>query len=131
MTERAAVEQLFADYAWALDTRDLAPLDGVFAEEASFAFGDSVVSGREEVVGFIGASIAKVEGTRRHVITNVRLAGDEATAYLVRLVTREGTLRTESTGVYRFQVVQTAAGPRFGRCRLELDQPLPAREENA
>lgn len=132
MIDRDAVEQLFASYAWALDTRDVAGLEEVYAEDASFSFGDTTVEGRAAVLEFVAATIARVEGTRRHVITNLQLRDGEATAYLIRYVVRDGTLYTESTGVYRFRVVETDAGLRFGRCRLDLDLPLPhLREESA
>ena len=91
MADRQAIDDLFADYAWAMDTRDWDLLRAVFHEEASFTIpitgADTVgpISPGSEVVDFISSTTESQTDQRRHVITNVRVeeetdSGAKATA---------------------------------------------------
>lgn len=127
-----AAEQLFADYAWALDTADWALLGSVFAEQGSFSGeiagggGFGPFEGREATVEFVSSTVAGQQDRRRHVITNVRVeqGGRTATAYLSLLVVADGAVTVQSCGAYRGELAEEAGAVRFARLHLELDAPF-------
>jgi 3-phenylpropionate/cinnamic acid dioxygenase small subunit len=135
MADRQAIADLFSDYAWALDAADWDLLRQVFHEDASFtidiAGADTVgpIAPGAEVVDFVSSTSEGQNDQRRHVVTNLRYEseGDEAavvTATLTLLVTADGELTVQSTGVYRTEVVLEAARWQFREFRLALDRPF-------
>jgi uncharacterized protein (TIGR02246 family) len=135
MVERDAVSQLFAQYAWAQDTANFAVLREVFTEDARFTVEvpgmDTIgpIDGRDTIVAFVGETITGQDDQRRHVITNVRFEekGEDraiVTAILTLIVVAGGTLRVQSTGVYRNAVTREGGAWRFRSLHLMLDLPF-------
>jgi hypothetical protein len=133
MADRNAIEQLFADYGWPMDSREWPVLSGVFTEDAEFtiaiANGDTIgpIVGRDAIVEFCSSTVNAQTDQRRHVITNVRIGpetDDEATvtAILSLIVVAEGGLEVKSSGLYRTNVVRGDDGRwRFKSMHLGLD----------
>ncbi len=126
--ELDTVSQLFADYAWAMDSRELGGLNSVFTEDATFAVtiaGEDAVGpleGRKATVDFISETTRAQTDQRRHVITNVRLHGEgAATATLTLIVIDAGQLTVKSAGVYSCGLAQEDGAARFSRMDLALD----------
>ena len=102
--------------------------DEVFSEGATFvvSIAGTVAAGpfegRAALVDFIRSTTLDQTDQRRHVITNVRLAGgDKATSTLTLLVVDNGELIVKSCGVYRVDLVQEGGAWRFGAMDLALD----------
>jgi len=127
MSDMQTVSQLFANYAWSMDSKEFELFDEVFAESATFVVsiaGTVAASfeGRGPLVDFIRTTTLEQTDQRRHVITNVRLAGDDkATATLTLLVVDNGELIVKSCGVYSVDLVQENGELRFGAMDLALD----------
>lgn len=133
MADRTAIEQLFADYGWPMDSREWQVLSTVFTEEAEFTIsisgGDVIgpIVGREAIVDFCSSTVNAQTDQRRHVITNVRVGPETeseaaVTAILTLIVVTDGRLEVKSSGLYRTQVVCGADGRwRFSKMLLELD----------
>jgi hypothetical protein len=120
------VEQLFATYAWSMDSKEFELFDEVFSEEATFVVsiaGEVAASfeGRGPLVDFIRTTTIEQTDQRRHVITNIRLAGSKATSTLTLLVVDSGELILKSCGVYAVDLVQENGEWRFGAMDLALD----------
>jgi hypothetical protein len=135
MVDRDALEQLFAQYGWPMDSREFAYLNDVFAKDASFtveiAGGDTYgpIEGREAIYGFVSETVGAQTDQRRHLITNVRVerATDEgviATAILTLLVIENGSLQVKSSGLYRGEVIREDGAWRFANLHLFLDLPF-------
>ena len=128
MSDLQAVSQLFANYAWSMDSKEFELFDEVFSEDATFVVSIAgpvaagPFEGRAALVDFIRTTTLDQTDQRRHVITNVRLdGGDKATATLTLLVVDNGVLIVKSCGVYRVDLVQDAGALRFGAMDLALD----------
>jgi 3-phenylpropionate/cinnamic acid dioxygenase small subunit len=135
MADRQAIDDLFADYAWAMDARDWNLLRAVFHEEASFTIpitgADTVgpISPGSEVVDFISSTTESQTDRRRHVITNVRVEEQtdsraKATATLTLIVIDNGQLTVQSTGVYNAECVADGDRWQFREFELALDLPF-------
>ena len=133
MADRNAIDQLFADYGWPMDTREWPVLATVFTKDASFVItlqGEEAVSitGCAAIVEFCSSTVNEQKDQRRHVITNVRLANAtdsnaDAFAILTLVVVTDGELEVKSSGLYRTKVVKEADGQwRFAHMLLELDR---------
>ncbi len=128
MSDPQAVSQLFANYAWSMDSREFELFDEVFSEDATFVVSIAgpvaagPFEGRAALVDFIRTTTLDQTDQRRHVITNVRLdGGGKATATLTLLVVDDGVLIVKSCGVYRVDLVQEGGALRFGAMDLALD----------
>jgi hypothetical protein len=126
MSDMQTVQQLFSTYAWSMDSKEFELFDEVFSEDATFVVsiaGDVAASfeGRGPLVDFIRTTTLEQTDQRRHVITNVRLAGSKATATLTLLVVDNGELILKSCGVYAVDLVQENGEWRFGAMDLALD----------
>ena len=128
--DRDAIEQLYADYAWAMDANNFDLLGEVFAEDATFSLEiagmeDQIgpFEGRAAIIEFISGAVTEQTDQRRHVITNVRTEGsDVATAILSLFVTEDGELDVRSTGVYRCGLGEGGGKPQFTSMHLALDR---------
>jgi len=134
MVDRDALEQLFAQYGWPMDSKEFPVLREVFTEDAEFTVaitgGDThgPVSGRDAIYDFCSGIVSSQTDQRRHVITNIRIvddAGDSAdvTATLTLIVVN-GALEVKSSGLYSCAVVQDEGALRFKRMLLTLDVPF-------
>lgn len=126
MSDMQTVSQLFSTYAWSMDSKEFELFDEVFSENATFAVsiaGDVVATfeGRGPLVDFIRTTTLEQTDQRRHVITNVRLSGEKATATLTLLVVDSGELIVKSCGVYAVDLVTENGEVRFGAMDLALD----------
>jgi uncharacterized protein (TIGR02246 family) len=129
MPDHAAVAELFARYAAAMDDADFERLGAVFTADATFTVditgGPTVgpYESRDAIVEFISSTTQEQQDQRRHVITNVRRDGDEAYGILSLFVTAEGELTVQSTGVYRTELGDENGTVRFRSMYLTLDRP--------
>ena len=126
MSDMQTVEQLFSTYAWSMDSKEFELFDEVFSEDSTFVVSiagtvAASLEGRAATVDFIRSTTLEQTDQRRHVITNVRLAGDKATATLTLLVVDNGELILKSCGVYTVDLVQENGEWRFGAMDLALD----------
>ena len=126
MSDMQTVGQLFSTYAWSMDSKEFELFDEVFSESATFVVsiaGTVAASfeGRGPLVDFIRTTTLDQTDQRRHVITNVRLAGSKATSTLTLLVVDNGELIVKSCGVYTVDLVQENGEWRFGAMDLALD----------
>jgi hypothetical protein len=131
---RLAAEDLFADYAWAIDQHEPELLREVFAEDATFAMeipstGVKVgpIEGRDAVVEFIAGSLAEQTDSRRHTITNFRttVATEEAEqvrAYLNLSIVDGDEFALRATGVFHVDLAATGHGRRIAALSLSLDR---------
>ncbi|MFL5843542.1 MAG: nuclear transport factor 2 family protein [Solirubrobacteraceae bacterium] len=118
--------ELLARYAWAMDTRnwealaDLLTDDVRFSLEIAGADAPPPVQGNAEVVGFIRAALEAGEGTVRHVITNVRVDGATAGAYLILTAASPEAAEVRSTAVYECDIDDG----RLARIHIAFDRPF-------
>ncbi len=135
MADRQAINDLFADYAWAMDDRDFDLLAQVFHEDASFVIYIPEVdpvgpfSPGSAVVEFISETTKGQTDQRRHVITNLRVDEEsesdaKVTATLTLIVIDEGKLTVQSTGVYTAECVADGDRWQFREFALALDLPF-------
>lgn len=108
LEDRAGIEDLFARYRWAIDSRDVNTLVGCFTEDGSLespAVGTN--SGRAEIAQFAKrfARFRERGSQLRHVISNLLadLNGDTAFArcYLVVFLVKDGASRRFGSGRYK------------------------------
>ena len=135
MADRQAIQDLFADYAWAMDARDFDLLADVFHEDASFTID---ITGADSfgpfepgsgVVEFISSTTKEQTDQRRHVVTNIRVEEETAsdatvTATLTLNVVDDGKLTVQSVGVYRAECVDAGDRWKFRQFNLALDLPF-------
>jgi SnoaL-like domain len=132
MADRDAIEQLFSDYGWPMDSREWPVLGDTFTEDAEFTIvitgGDTIgpLQGRDAIVEFCSTTVNAQTDQRRHVITNIRLAPEkdteaEVTAILTLIVVTDGALEVKSSGLYRTRAVLDGDRWRFARMHLTLD----------
>lgn len=128
--DRDAIEQLYAEFAWAIDANHFELLGEVFAEQATMTLEIAgmdnpvgVFEGRAAIIEFISGAVTEQTDVRRHVITNVRTEGDDvATATLSLFVTENGELEVRTTGVYRCRLGEEAGALRFTSMHTALDR---------
>jgi hypothetical protein len=133
VADRFAISELFAFYAWGMDSGQFSFTRDTFTSDASFSL-DIVaqpvidpIQGGEAIGDFIESTTREQDDQRRHVITNVHLENEQdesatAIAYLTLMVTEEGRLRPQATGVYTTEAVRDADRWRFRRMHLTLDR---------
>ena len=120
LLERAAIQSVLDLYATALDNRDWAALDEVFAAEASTHYeGMGHFDGRDAIVRFISQVLNQC-GSTQHLLGNYRIEidGDTATAkcYLAAIHAGIGDYQGQTQtvwGEYRDRLVKTPAGWRI------------------
>ena len=128
--DRDTIEQLYADYAWAMDANNFGLLGEVFTEQATFTLDITGVEdpigpfeGREAIIEFISGAVTEQTDVRRHVITNIRTEGDDvATAHLSLFSTENGELSVVTTGIYRCGLGEGGGKPQFTSMHLALDR---------
>ena len=135
MSDRDAIAELLANYAWAMDAGDFEALNDVFTEGATFrieiAGADPIgpIEPRSAIIEFIGGTVADQQDQRRHVISNQRFeskGADEAmvTSTLTLNVVTDGSLEVKATGVYRSGVVRDGDAWRMSSLAILLDLPF-------
>ncbi len=135
MADRDAIEELFARYAWGMDSRQFQFTRDTFASDARFTLdivGEAAIEpleGGQAIGDFIENTTREQTDQRRHVITNLHVEDEQADtataiAYLSLMVTDGGELRAQATGVYTTEVAQEGGGWRFRKMHLSLDRPF-------
>jgi len=133
MSYYEASSQLFADYAWYNDLRDVEGIGSLCSDDVEMtveitgAQTAGPFSGRATIMAFIGSAMSRSNDQRRHVITNVRVESVSegeltATAFLTLIIIEGGELRVQTTGVYRFLALRSPDGLRIRRIHLSLDR---------
>jgi len=134
VSERLAIFELLSRAAYALDERELEMLANSFTEDASFSMriagGDLAgpFEGREGIMELMTGAMAQQTDKRRHVVSNEFFteagAGRASVVSNLTLIsTEDGEIRLLTAGVYRDEVVKTAAGWQLSRRHLDLDRP--------
>jgi ketosteroid isomerase-like protein len=124
---------LLACYADSVDHGDFEAVGRCFADDAVFEFvlpGHSdplVYRGRAAIEDFIRTTTEQQADTRRHFVTNVRVAGQagptaSVVSYLLLTVVQpDGGLRVVTSGRYEDEVAWAQGRLCFGRRRLVMD----------
>ena len=131
MDTRQEIEYVLASWALGYDERDVPRMVDCFTPDANMTLviGDEVIPlvGRDEVIGHMTEHHGIQKDQRRHVVTNVVIEPEaeagvrQVTSYLTLLVTENGELRLQATGVYRDRFVKTDIGWRIAERHLTLD----------
>jgi hypothetical protein len=104
VADRTDIAELFALYAWGIDSAQFHFTRGTFTDDAHFALqvlGEPAIEpidGGDAIVDFITQTTLAQTDQRRHFLTNVHLEDDSddaatAFAYLSLMVTDAGELR--------------------------------------
>lgn len=119
MDDRTAIVDLTIRYCWALDDRDWAALDGVFAPEATADLGGHACADRSAIVARCRAALDPLDASH-HMVSNhiVTVEDDTATSrcYLQAQHTRVGVEGGDNWllgGRYLDTLERTAAGWRI------------------
>jgi 3-phenylpropionate/cinnamic acid dioxygenase small subunit len=131
MADRGAIEQLFSQYAAAIDNQEWELLDAIFLDDAVWRMespgGEAIDQrGLRAIKEFLPGS--RADGQTRHIFTNLYVLdedGDSAsvTMYMTFAVTDQGEFNVVMTSVYTADVVHTPSGWRFRRFSLTPDRP--------
>jgi len=127
LEDRAAIHDLFTRYCCALDNGEIATVVGCFTEDAALKSPVIDIRGRDEIRAFAGRFAAqRAAGTRfRHMVTNiaVKIDGDHATAtaYLLVLISKDGSHRTLPPGRYECELVREGGQWLFSRRIVQHD----------
>jgi hypothetical protein len=133
MSDRQAIHDVLADYAWANDAKDENMLKRIFAEDARFSLAIAGVEeevgpleGRQAIVNFIYHTVKDQTDQRRHAIVNTRFIEDEADsarvrAYLLLNVIDGGKLDVKSAGVFDVDFARDGAAWVIKSMHLTLD----------
>ena len=122
VADRLAIHDLFVRYATALDDGEVETVVGCFTPDAALespAIGR--ISGADAIRAFAGRfAVQRAAGTQfRHIITNLaaEIDGDRAraTAYLLVLISKDGTHRSLPPGRYECELVRQDGAWRFRR----------------
>ena len=121
------IEQLYAQYNWAIDSGDAEAYAATFTADGMF----NNFTGHDALVGFIQRWVESMNGGyRKHWNTNLRLTGDGKTAngsvYLMLLDTSVRPATVAMTATYTDSLVKTADGWRFTKRATKADAaPTP------
>ena len=122
--DHVEIQQLYFNYARAIDSGDAEGYAGMFTPDGRF--GNSV-EGREALIAFAKGYHEDNEGWNRHWNNGIRLTptpeGAEGGCYLIVYNTSTRPPTIILTGIYRDTLVQTADGWRFKTRRVEVDRP--------
>jgi hypothetical protein len=120
-SDRAAILDALARYAWGYDERDLTVLAGVFAVDAAWdgsVAGTTPIGpfkGRAEIVEWLQGHMAAQSDQRRHCALNPLVTRQDATtaqlvAYLLLTSAQDGAVRVVTTGFYRLDLRKSVNG---------------------
>ena len=121
LEDRAAIHDLFTCYCCALDNGEVDAVVDCFTADAVLKSPVIDIKGRDEIRAFAGRFAAqRADGTQfRHMVTNIAAAIDRdravATAYLLVLISKDGSHRTLPPGRYECELVKEAGTWRFSR----------------
>ena len=116
LEDRAAIQDLFTRYCCALDNAEIETVVGCFTVDAILKSPVIDISGHNEIRAFAGRFAAqRAAGTQfRHMVSNiaVRITGNRAavTAYLLVLISKDGSHRTLPPGRYECELIKEDNG---------------------
>jgi len=112
LEDRAAIHDLFTRYCCALDNGEVETVVACFTEDAVLKSPVIDLKGHDDIRAFAGRFAAqRAAGTQfRHLVTNIAAAIDgeraSATAYLLVLISQNGSHRTLPPGRYECELVK-------------------------
>ena len=121
LEDRAAIHDLFTRYCCALDNGEVETVVDCFTADAVLKSPVVDIKGVAEIRAFAGRFAAqRAAGTQfRHIVSNLAVAldGDRATAtaYLLVLISQDGSHRTLPPGRYECELVKARGQWRFAR----------------
>ena len=121
LADRAAIHDLFTRYCCALDDGEIETVVDCFAVDAVLKSPVVDLKGHDDIRAFAGRFAAqRAAGTQfRHIVSNiaVKSGGDRATAtaYLLVLISKDGSHRTLPPGRYECELVKQDGQWRFSR----------------
>ena len=121
LDDRAAIHDLFTRYCCALDNGEVETVVDCFTTGAVLKSPVIDIAGHDAVRAFAGRFAAqRASGTQfRHLVTNIAatIDGDRATAtaYLLVLISKDGSHRTLPPGRYECELVKQSGAWRFSR----------------
>jgi len=121
LEDRAAIHDLFTRYCCALDNGEVDTVVDCFTPDAVLQSPVIDIAGHAEIRAFAGRFAAqRAAGIQfRHMVTNiaVTLDGDKAraTAYLLVLISQDGSHRTLPPGRYECDLAKRDGAWRFSR----------------
>lgn len=118
------IEQLYAQYNWAIDSGEADAWADTFVEDGTF----NSFTGREQLKGFIDRWVNDMNGlSRRHWNSNLRITGDGKTAqgkvYLLLIDTSVQPPAIITSASYSDELVKTSEGWRFTKRQTQSDRP--------
>jgi uncharacterized protein (TIGR02246 family) len=121
LEDRAAIHDLFTRYCCALDNGEVETVVACFTADAALKSPVIDLAGHDAIRAFAGRFAAQREaGTQfRHMVTNiaVEIYGSRATAtaYLLVLISKDGSHRTLPPGRYEGELVKEGGAWLFSR----------------
>jgi uncharacterized protein (TIGR02246 family) len=121
LEDRAAIHDLFTRYCCALDNGEVETVVDCFTAGAVLKSPVIDIEGNDEIRAFAARFAAqRAAGTQfRHMVTNIAatIDGDRATAtaYLLVLISKDGSHHTLPPGRYECELVKEAGAWRFSR----------------
>lgn len=117
------IEQLYAQYNWAIDSGDAEAYANTFVADGVF----NTMTGHDQLQGFIKRWVDEMGGaTRKHWNTNLKISGDGETAsgqvYLMLVDTAPQPPAIIATATYTDSLVKTADGWRFSKRSTQSDR---------
>ena len=119
--DRAAIHDLFTRYCCALDNGEVETVTACFTADAALKSPVIDLKGHDEIRAFAGRFAAqRAAGTQfRHLVTNIAVTIDSeratATAYLLVLISQDGSHRTLPPGRYECELVKRNGAWLFSR----------------
>lgn len=122
LEDRAAIHDLFTLYCCALDNGEIESVVGCFTVDARLKSPVIDISGHDEIRAFAGRFAAqRAAGTQfRHMVSNIAVTFNgnraAATAYLLVLISKDGSHHTLPPGRYECELIKEDSGQwRFSR----------------
>ena len=121
LADRAAIHDLFTRYCCALDNGEVETVVACFTVDAVLKSPVIDLKGHDEIRAFAGRFTAqRAAGTQfRHMVTNIAVAIDgdcaAASAYLLVLISQDGSHRTLPPGRYECELVKRDGAWLFSR----------------
>jgi uncharacterized protein (TIGR02246 family) len=121
LEDRAAIHDLFTRYCCALDNGEAETVVTCFTPDAALKSPVIDIKGSDEIRAFAGRFAAqRATGTQfRHMVTNIAVTIDgnraSATAYLLVIISKDGSHRTLPPGRYECDLVKQDGVWRFSR----------------
>ncbi|MCW8194633.1 nuclear transport factor 2 family protein [Proteobacteria bacterium 005FR1] len=119
------IEQLYAQYNWAIDSGEAQAWADTFVDDGNF---NNAFKGKEQLKGFINRWVSEMNGlSRKHWNSNLHVTGDGKTAqgkvYLLLIDKSQQPAAIISSASYADELVKTDEGWRFVKRVVNSDRP--------